>query len=423
MKRPSIALTKEGGFTFLTHTPPETNLARVFLSAPMPVPHNFSRLELSFLCGMLERGSAHYSKDEYEEGLESLGAQVHTAADGALFSLSLTVPIPALKAALRIVHDALSEPRFSEEEIRKLKKEYLQLLHEEEDDTRALAYSAFTRILYTPSEEGYTPSLSSQRKGLSRITKATLRAIHHALLHAPWYVSTSGNADTHEAIRIFCASIRQPVNSDPQIQLQPPALAESHTQLIPVRDKQNIEFCIGNRLPLTCTDEAFRAFAFGLDVLGKRGGFAGRLMKTVREKEGLTYSIYAGIRNVTAATYGHWHISTFFTPHDTPRGIASTKREIERITRGISSAEHTRFQELLTNQFSLVHESVASTLALYHYGLSSGRSQEDIECYPDHIRSLSRTRINEALRAHLSPDHLVVVGAGPTTKLPPFEKK
>ena len=396
----------------------EDGITRAYLTAQLPVPTLVSESELSFFADMLERGSRRYSKDRYDTLLESMGAQVGFDVDGTTITVRIAVLSTHIEELSRILADVLAHPLFDPAEIRKAKKEFLQALREEPDNARAVAYGLFSRALYTEREVGYVPTIAARTRVISKITPARLRAIHGYFLRAPWIVSSAGAPASHKTLGAAFEALHIPTQKTdaaaPQNTTQTPhALITAH-----VPSKQNIELCIGNRLPISLTHTDFLPFSFGLDVLGKRGGFAGRLMKTVREKEGLTYMIYASIRGATAQSCGHYIISTFFTPKDAPQGLSSTDREIRQIVKGgISESELVRFKELLTNQFRLAHESTSSVLALYHRAFVAGRSLTDIVDYPARIAALSRAEVNKALRTYLIPTQIVTAGAGPVEVL------
>ncbi len=400
-----------GGLT-VVHLPSLGGVVRMHLTAQTPIAPK-EALQLAFFGDMLERGSKQYSKDVYEEKLEMLGAQVDISTNGSYLDIDVTTRTETLDAVLQIVTETLARPTFLPQEIEKLKKEYVQHLHEEEDNSRALAYAAFTQKIYHQNEEGYVPALRERRKQLTALTKDALIKMHERVSSSPWVLSIASDAESAKSIEEHIVHLQKsahPLKKEASTLVTAPASEE----YLFVREKQNIELFIGNRLPLTLGDSDFLAFSFGLDILGKRGGFAGRLMSTVREKEGLTYSIYAWIRGATALRSGHWNISTFFTAKDTPQGIASTLREIKLLLeKGVTDSEVKRFKELLSNQFRLAHESDSSVLALYHGAVVAGRTLENIAEYPKRISLLTKKEINTALKKYIALDKLVIVGAGP----------
>lgn len=412
-----LNFTKEEGVTILEITPDSYDVARIqmtvllprFLKAPYLIP--------GFLADMLTRGSVRYSKTAYTEKLEFLGAQVSLSTEGRYFHVTVTTREEALLEVLAILTDTLTHPLFLPIEIESLRKEYLQALHEEQDNARGLSYALFTRQIYDEQSPYYIPTLPEQQRELKLITTKLLSEAHETMRSSPWTVSMATSPKAAAALRtcIKKIHIEVPGQKDAMVTGE---IAPKKTELQLVPEKQNIEFFIGNRLPLTLTDAEFLAFSVGLDVLGKRGGFVGRLMSIVREKEGLTYSIYAWIKNTTTTTHGLWHIWTFFTPKDTPKGISSTLREIKKISeKGITEIDLARFKELLCNQFLLAHESMRSVLSLYHAGITSGRTPEDIQSYPERVKRLTRVEVNRALKRYMKPESLVITGAGPTDKL------
>ena len=408
--------TPHGNLAYYAIDSMENDVTRLYLTAHMPVPHQCAQSELSFFGEMLGRGSRAYPKDRYDEILESLGAQVGFDTDGATLTLRVVVLTAHVSRLLPVLTDMLARPLFLKSEIQKAKKEFFQALHEEGDNARTTAYGLFSRALYAPTESGYVPNRAARRRTLAAITERRLRMIHAQFLSASWVVSSASTREMHTHIMHACARVHKetpavPTASTAMSEL-PQRVKALHVEKIP--GKQNIELFIGSRLPITLTHPDFLAFSVGLDVLGKRGGFTGRLMKTVRDKEGLTYMIYAWIRGATATTCGHFNVSTFFTPQDVTKGLSLTRKELTKIAqKGITANELTRFQELLTNQFQLTHEATSSVLSLYHRAFVAGRSYEDIVDYPLRLAALSRTEVNRALRNYLNPEALVVAAAGP----------
>jgi len=409
--------TQKNGITTLSITEKGSSVLRVHLTMHVPETLFSGYVLQSFFAEMLSRGSKKYTKENYEDILESHGVQVSFEGTRAYVHMTVVMKEGSASKVLPLIIDTLAHPSFIPKEILGLKKEYAQELHEAQDNARARAYALFTQHLYEKQHPNYVPPLEIQRQELSKVTKKALETMHHSLMSAPWTISMAGSDVLMATLGASFQKIHTPTTEVSSEEVSRD-FAPHTTEHIIVPEKQNIEWCIGNRLPLTRTNPSFLAFSFGIDILGKRGGFSGRLMSTVREKEGLTYSIYAWINGITATRTGHWQIATFFTPKDSGRGLSSIKRELRRIvTTGVTTQEVTLFKELLSNQFKLAYESTRSTLMLYHASRIAGRTPLQVEAYPQEIASLTRKEIQEALRTYLNPEALVIVGAGPTDKL------
>jgi zinc protease len=189
----------------------------------------------------------------------------------------------------------------------------------------------------------------------------------------------------------------------------------STLECINIPSKQNIEFSIGGSLPITIHHPDYPAFLMGISVLGMWGGFTGRLMSTVREKEGLTYGIYARIEGLQFGETGYWRIMTFFSPTLAETGLRSTFREIKLLLeKGVTAAELKRFKAILKSRQLLSRDSaVGYTARLHEYKLRNIAPNE-IEAFEEQVQKLTSDSVNEALRKYLVPDTVLVIGAGPT---------
>jgi predicted Zn-dependent peptidase len=157
---------------------------------------------------------------------------------------------------------------------------------------------------------------------------------------------------------------------------------------------------------------------FGITVLGKWSGFAGRLMSTVREQEGLTYGIYAKTESFMNEEQGYWRVMTFFSPKDAARGLTSTFREIKKIyEHGITKDELATFKQILHTGQVLKNDSTSSLLGELHAYHLQKFSLEEIEEHKKRLLSVTLSEVNAALKRYLDPATLTVSGAGPISSV------
>ncbi len=378
---------------------------------------NKDRMLTPLYAELLERGTKSKTRKEFSDVLETLGAELDVTADRFGITITGVALSKTFPTFLALVKEMLHEPAFIPKEIGQVHTQYRQALDDERDNARLLAYNTFTHLLYTREHPYYKPTAAERRAFLASVTRKTYLDFHKKLFTKKIIVSISGSKTVQkEVLDLFSSLTKVRDAKSPAVSVVPMHKGEVKYQSVP--SKANVELYIGNALPITITDDTFLAFQFGLAVLGKWGGFSGRLMSTVREKEGLTYMSYARIEGVTKTQFGMWYVATFFTPKDLDRGIASTKREIEKIaTKGITEKEMESFKELLRNQFILAHESDAKALALYHDTLCAGMDAEEVAAQYDAMQGLQRKDVNKALAQYLQPDDLVISGAGPVKSL------
>ncbi len=403
--------TSTVGCLEVTRIIPQTDaVTRVKITIPLDTVAD--RMLAPLYAELLQRGTKTKTRDAFADALEKIGAELSISSDSFGITISGCTLSEHLTPFLRLMSEMLRAPAFNPKEITQVHIQYRQALHDEADNARTRAYNTFTQLLYTKAHPYYRPSVATRRTALKSITRKTYVDLHTRLLRRPRIVSISGTQKAQEAILALFALTETSADSSPY-QLIVPA-HDAITQYQSVPGKTNVELFIGNTFPLTLSDQTLLPFQFGLSVLGKWGGFSGRLMSTVREKQGLTYTIYARTEGITTDRSGMWYIFTFFTPKDLTHGITSTTAEIKKIIeKGITETELVRFKELLKNQFTLAHESDAKTLALYHDARCAGMTATALVAQYDAIAGLTKKDVNSALRQYLDPDKIVISGAGP----------
>lgn len=363
---------------------------------------------------LLLSGTKKHSRAELLFILESLGTELSVTYSGTThITISVITLRRNLKNTLSLIHEILTESTFARRELDRVKKQLAQELHEEKDDAKIQAYTIFSGALFKKQHQNYVAPAKERLRDLEKTDRTDLTTFHKTVLTGTWRVSISADPTSSETVQRVLNGIHKPRATETP-RASTPAIADAFTRYVPLPSKSNVDLCIGNVLPYTRADDAYLPFTFGLSVLAKAGGFAGRLMSIVREREGLTYMIYGRMSGITTDAHGCWYIQTFFTPKDLETGIASTKREIQRIIdKGVTNKEMEQFRALLHNQFLIAHESSARMLDLYHGTLLTGKSAKELNSEYERLDTLTKREVNEALRSAIDPKKLVIAGAGP----------
>ena len=369
---------------------------------------------------LLLAGAGHYNRDDFLYAISELGSSISVSENDGRITISVKTLDKNLTKTLKLLELMLTAPTFSESECKRAIETTENSLILHKDDARALAHGALRRALYHKSDQHFDFTPEELLSEVKTVTTAELQNLHSQFIQTYWTVSVGGN---NKAIKESVKLIEKLKKSQPPTQ---PLMKETKSQpvtgkkilLQSVNSKQNIDISIGGLLPLTTSDNDLAPFTFGLAVLGKWGGFAGRLMSTVREKEGLTYGIYAKTEGLTKAETGYWRIMTFFAPKDAVKGITSTLREIKKIQEGgITQSEWERFKNILKTSEVLVYDSLASTVGFVHGALSSGMSLVEYQQYRERLYTCTRAEVNQALKKYLDPNHLIISAAGPVDKV------
>lgn len=405
-----------GNVTFTRIAPLSPEIVRFALTARIPREHTVNESTLALYELLLLTGTIHFTKERLEEYLKENGIELAVSSGIRTITITGSVRRSKVSALTKLLSELLFSPRVLQNEFTLKRTLALEKNREEHDNARRIAHTAFMHALY-PNEPRMLPqTLTKERNELMKITSEKVRAFEKILPECVWYLSVVGDRtvvpEFHRLSKLLARSatrnVFEPLVGEP---------SKGGALYSPVKGKTNIEVFLGNICDIRNDDPDFIPLDFGIDVLGKVGGFSGRLMSTVREKEGLTYGIYAHTANHQRGNRFHFVIRTFFMAKDYERGIASTRRELKKIvSEGITHGELTTFKEILQNGELLAHESNETRLNLYHGLTTLGYTEALRKTELERMRSLTVKEVNAALRANIDPESLVISAAGPVSK-------
>ncbi len=359
-------------------------------------------------------GAGKFSREAFLNEINKLGASVDVSINDSKLTISLRSSADNASRLMTLFTLMLDTPTFAQNELHRIKTLITNELTEHTEDSKAVAYENLANQLYSNKDRRYTAPIQLIQKNVSRITQKDLQTLHQQIRSFYW----SATVGTHSETVINFSEVLKKIKAAEQTTLlkkeHVPKLPKESLVLKNIPGKQNIDFSIGGALPLTLHHPDFIPFTFGLNVLGKWGGFTGRLMSTIREKEGLTYGIYAKIETVSGEETGFWRIMTFFSPEQSHQGLTSTLREVNLIAKkGITEDEYRRFKTILITQQTLLNDSYIRTIADFHFFVSEGFEIEEMKELKSKMHTVSKKEINTALAKYLDPKKIVISGAGP----------
>lgn len=369
---------------------------------------------------LLLAGAGKYTRDEFIYAINELGANISVSENEGRITIAIKTLVTNLAKTLNLFELMLTAPTFSVNECKRAIETTENALVLYKDDARSLAHDALRRTLYGKNDRHFEFTPEEILAEIKLVSIDELKSLHDKFMNAHWILSVGGNAKAIKDSLKLIEKIKKP-----RLAIAP-VLTTTINQIVKgkklllqsIASKQNIDLSIGSSLPLTISDDDLAPFTFGLAVLGKWGGFAGRLMSTVREKEGLTYGIYARVEGVSKTEAGYWRVMTFFAPKDVVQGINSTLREINKIhNSGITESEWRRFKNILQTGEVLVYDSLAGTVGFVHGALLSGLGFAEYKKYRERLYNCSRAEVNRALKKYLDPTNVVISAAGPVDKV------
>lgn len=365
-----------------------------------------------FAAPMLIRGTEVHSFQQLSEETDGLGMSLSVdagrlAAQGGVRCLKEDLP-----RAMEILAEVLRQPTFPEEEMEKLRAQFITGLRQQDTNPRAVAERRFLEEIYPEGHPYHVWPLGSEET-VARIGRDDLESFYRRHYRPDTLVvAVVGDVAPSEAVE----QIRRVLGDwkadgePPKLEITPVELPARKTVEAFVPGKFQSEIVMG--LPvLSRKDPDYYAMRLGNLILGELG-LSGRLGANIRDQQGLAYHVSSDLQ----ASIGPspWAIRAGVNPANVDRAIESALREIERWREELVTEEEIKDgKSFLTGSLPIGLETddgvarVLLDIEFYQLGL------DYLQRYPTLIQSVTREAIGEAVRRWIHPDHLVTVVAGP----------
>jgi zinc protease len=363
---------------------------------------------------LLDAGTKSRGKDVIRSALAARGASISFSPGGDRTFFSATCLPEDLDFVIKLIAECLSEATFAQAELVLQKKRTLAELEEAKTDTRFLASNEFFRLVYDREHANFSQSLAETVQQTSATSRANVLSYRDLLGKGGLVLSVAGDISPNTALtaaeRAFKRmSVGTAAPSAKKMNSRPAVATESR---IVVADKANIDVFMGAHVPLTYDDPQYLAFTILTDMLGGRGLSSGHLMRTIRERDGLTYGIYAVPVGFVGLADGAFRIWATFSPTTYEQAIAATKKEIDIFLRTGITQEALDFKKRQITGKHAVGLATSGGIAgaLHSIGVE-GKPLSYIEEYPSLVNALTVSDIKDA--AALVPwDKLSIAAAG-----------
>lgn len=361
---------------------------------------------------MLDKGTTTADKFEIAQKLESVGATVSFEVGTQMAEVNAKSLKKDMPLVIGLIAEQLRSPAFSPEEFEKAKKQLIGGLQRQLESTDFRAADAFARTIYPPGHPNWQPPV---RDLIGAAEKATLEQAKafHARHYGPanFTLVAVGDLDVprlqEEVARAFAGWTG---GVDIARAPRPAGVDASQEKVVFMPDKTSVTVVMGQPTGLRHRDPDTLALRVGTAILGS--GFTGRLMATVRDREGLTYGIGAGVNNDTFID-GDWRISATFGPALLEQGLASTRRELVAwYEKGVTADELERRKGDIVGSFKVGLATTGGMAGALLNAIHRGYDVTWLDEFPKRVEALTAEQVNAAIKQHLQPAKMVLVKAG-----------
>jgi zinc protease len=362
---------------------------------------------------MLDRGTKLLDMFAIADKLDSVGAEVAYEVGSQSLHIRAKCLKKDLPLVIGLIASELRTPALQVAEFNKAKQQFVGGLQASAQNSGARAREAFERGIYPEGHPNRPHTLAefvAAAKTASLDGVKAFQAKYYGPAHMTMVVAGDvSDSDTRaEIAKAFSGwtggqdYIRSSTKSG--------AAPAAREITVPLADKPSVTVILGQATGLRYRDPDSLALRIGTAILGR--GFTGRLMSTVRDREGLTYGINAVVGDDSLAD-GAWDISASFAPSLLQKGIASTRRELDKWWKeGVTAQELAARKQGIIGDYLVGLSTTGGLADTILTNVQRGYDVPWLDEYSQAVNAVTLAQVNAAIKAHLNPESMVLVEAG-----------
>lgn len=360
--------------------------------------------------GALGQGADGIGVDELAERFESVGAQfgLGSARDMGWATLRTLMLEKEKEAALSTWLKVLSKPDFPEKEFNNSKKLTLVGLQAEKQSPGSLGSKAFFREMY--GDHPYAQPENGTEDSINAMTIADMQAFYkqyYVAKNAVLAIVGAVSLDEAKALSQRIAAVLPEGEKAAALPAVPP-LKAAKTVRIPFPSEQS-HILVGQPGNKRGDPDYFTLY-LGNHVFGG-GGFTSRLMEEIRNKRGLSYSVYSYFAPMQE--FGPFELGLQTKLTQTDEALKVVREQLATYRKdGPSDKELEASKKDITGGFPLrtaSNSSIVSYLTMIgFYDLPL----DYLDTFTDKIQAISKEQIVDAYQRRVDPDKMLTVIVG-----------
>ena len=376
--------------------------------------------------GLLMRGTKSKSRQQIQDEMDRLKAQLNVNGGVTGANASIETVAANLPGALRLAAEILREPSFPESEFEPARQTRLAGLEAAKTEPQALGPLELRRHLkpYPRGDTRYVSTFDEQIDDLKKVTLDDAKKFY-----AEFY---GGN----NAELVIVGQFDEPAIEKLATGLFGDWKSASHFERVPepykkvdavdrkieTPDKENAVFSAGMNTQLAMDDPDYAAAMMANRIFG--GTFSSRLVRRIRDADGLSYGVYSSI-GVTGKDNGATvSVMAICAPKNAPKVEADFREEMARALKdGFTETEVAAEKKAWKDELTLQRSEDGSLAGLLLNRERFGRTIMFDQALEANIGKLTVDDVNAAFRKHVVPAAFSYVKAGDFKKVGVLQTK
>lgn len=369
---------------------------------------------------MLMRGTAKHTRQQIQDELDRLKAQVGVVGGPTSANVSIESTRQNLPAVMKLVTEMLRESVFPQTEFDQLKQEQIVGLEGQRSEPQSIAARAMgqTFNIYPKGHPNYQGTMDEDIADLKALTLDEVKKFYKDFYGASnGQMTVVGDFDEKEVAEIAKQSFGDWKSPGAFTRIKGeyrdiPMVNKS----IETPDKANAVFVARLNLKVRDDNPDYPALVLGNYMLG--GGFLNsRLAVRIRQKEGLSYGVGSGMNASSLDESGFFQAFAIYAPENGEKLEAAFKDEIAKMLKdGFTADEISQAKNgwLQGQQLSRAQDRELSG-RLNNY-LFLNRTVAWDATLAESIKNLTAEQIVAAMRKYITADKISIVKAGDFAK-------
>ncbi|WP_046757692.1 M16 family metallopeptidase [Kordia jejudonensis] len=360
----------------------------------------------SLVSSLLGSGSTSISKDDFNEEVDYLGANLNFGSQSA-FASSLSKYFPRI---MELMADAALNPNFTSEDLEAERAKILENLKSEAKSVTAIAGRVQSVLAYGANHP-YGEFITEE--SIKSVTLDDVKAFHSKYFKPDnAYLIVVGDVKAKKAKKLikklFNKWEKGTVIADTFDTAKNPMTTE--VNFINMDNAVQSELSVQNTVTLTMKDDDYFPVLIANNILG--GGGEARLFNNLREDKKFTYGSYSRIGN-NKKTVSTFKATASVRNEVTDSAVIEILKEIKTITTELVSAEELKnVKAKYVGNFVMGIERPA-TVANYALRIKTQDLPADFyETYLEKIEAVSREDVLRAAKKYFQKDNLRIVVTG-----------
>lgn len=369
----------------------------------------------SALGALLDKGSRNLSRQQVQDRMDALQADIGFQADDGTLSVGIATKRENLPAAIELVGELLRHPSLPADALEEIRRQALTGLESQRKEPQAVLNEALSRHgnPYPKGDVRYARTFDEVDADWRAVKIKQVRDFHTRFLGASQaQFAAVGDFDPKAVTQALQTALGGWVSQQAIARVPSPLVVAPPTRLqIATPDKQNAAMQVLQDVPLNDSHPDYPAFMLANHLLGSGGD--SRFWNRIREKEGLSYSVYSAVQWNSIEANSQWIASAIFAPQNRDKVEAAFREEVAKaLAQGFTQAEFESGKRGLLNFRQLSRAQDARLAGAWVGNLYLDRTFAVSAKVDAALEALTLDQVNQALKRYLKPDQFVFGLAG-----------